>query len=158
MRTGQPPIGELEDDPSDPQAGGDSSHQQGLAGNAEDFRRIARSMARVRSKIRGTSRTSNLMFPGRLSLPQNQRQTRVARKAPMTETTVISIDLLGKSVMTDKEPFDDLDKQPAAADEGSQDLDDPLLPEIIEERMERGLPFHAILKLRSVPTRTSPAP
>ena len=76
----------------------------------------------------------------------------------MTETTVISMSLLGESVMTDKEPLDDLDKQPAAADEGRQDLDDPLLPEITEERLERGLPFHAILTLQNAPTRTSPAP
>ena len=75
----------------------------------------------------------------------------------MTETTVRSIISLGQAVMADQEPLDDLDKQPPATDEGSQDLDDPLLPEVIEERLEKGLPFHAILTLQSVPTRTSPA-
>jgi len=59
------------------------------------LRRIVRSMESVASMIKGTRRTSTLMFPGRFSVPPNQRQTSVARRAPMTETTVRSIDSSG---------------------------------------------------------------
>lgn len=41
--------------------------------------------------------------------------------------------------MTDKEPLDDFDDQPAAGNEGSQDFDDLLLPQIAEEDTKGGL-------------------
>ncbi|MCX6571969.1 MAG: hypothetical protein NT006_11240 [Candidatus Aminicenantes bacterium] len=67
-----------------------------LPGMPRIFKRIARSIARVASKIKGTSRTSSLTFPGRFSALRNQRQTMVARRAPMTETTVRSMVSSGK--------------------------------------------------------------
>ena len=38
--------------------------------------------------------------------------------------------------MADEEPFDDLDEQPAAADESGQGFDDPTLSEFGENRPE----------------------
>ena len=41
--------------------------------------------------------------------------------------------------MPNEEPFDDLDKQPAAADEGGQGFDDPAFSQFGEEGPEPGL-------------------
>jgi len=126
----------FQDDPGDPQADGDRGYQERFARDADD--------PQENRKVDGERGQYDQWPQENLDLDVPRPLFRASKPAPNQGREQGTNDgddgqvdrFFGELIMTNKEPLDDLDKQPAAADEGGQSLDDPTLPELGENGPE----------------------